>query len=85
MKKEKWLDETLIYCFIIVVFNAILLSLYHFHIDPNKNIERHYFKTCKIQYGLFKLAYFIIFISFVFSARYIVYELFSFMSASSRT
>jgi hypothetical protein len=83
MKKETWLDETLIYCFIIVVFNATLLILYHFHIDPNKDIERHYFKKCKIQYGLFKISYFIIFMSFILSVRYIFYELFSFMSVKT--
>lgn len=77
------INDTLIYCFIIVLFTSVLLSVYHFYIDPDKNIERHCFKTNKMHYGLFKASYFVIFMSLMFSARYIVYELFSFMSAKT--
>lgn len=70
-------DETMFYCFIIVVFNATILIIYHFKVDPNKDIERYYFKTNKYHYSIFKLAYFIILVSFIFSIRYIIFEGFS--------
>jgi len=68
-------DEVLIYSFIIVVLNGVFLSLYHFVWDPNKDAERYYFKTCKIQYSLFKMSYLILLFSFMFCARYILYEM----------
>jgi hypothetical protein len=80
-----WNDETLIYCGTIFISTGILLGLYHFYVDPNKDIERHYFKNNKIEYSIYKLAYMIIFFSCIFSIRYIIYELFSFMSGSSKT
>ena len=68
-------DEVLVYSFIIVVLNGVFLSLYHFVWDPNKDAERHYFKTCKIRYSIFKMAYLTLLFSFMFCARYILYEL----------
>lgn len=74
------LDETGFYAFAIVTFNSILLLMYHFKIDPNKKIERFYFKKNKIEYGLFKAAYFIILVSFILSLRYVVHTGFSLLT-----
>ena len=63
-------DETAIYCFIIVV----ILVIYHFYVDPDKDIERHYFKTSKVEHALFKLAYYIILVSLILCVRYLAYE-----------
>ena len=74
-------SETVLYCFFIVVFNAVVLAFYHFRVDPNKDIERHYFRTNKTHYAVFKLAYFTIMVSFVMSVRYLLYEGFTVMSS----
>jgi hypothetical protein len=68
------MDATMWYCVGISVFAGIFLYLYHFHVDPYKDIERYYFKNDKLQHGLFKLAYYIVFISFVLCVRYMVFE-----------
>lgn len=75
-------DEILIYCGIIIVFNGIFLGLYHYLWDPNKDAERHYFRTCKWQYAMFKLSYLVLLFSFIFSTRYIVFALFSKIKSS---
>ena len=75
------MDQTLLYCILVSILTGIVLYLYHFHIDPYKNIERHYFKTSKAEYCCFKIAYFVIFVSCVFSLRYLVFHGFSLISA----
>ena len=65
--------ETLFYCFVIVIFNAMVLLVYHFKVDPYKDVERYYFQSNKLHYCVFKLAYSIILISFIFSLRYVFY------------
>jgi hypothetical protein len=67
------MDETVVYCAVIAVANAIVLVMYHFWLDPNKDMERYYFRSCKVRYTIFKMAYFIIMVSCVMSARYIIY------------
>jgi hypothetical protein len=68
------MDETTLYCIIIIIINSIVLLLYHFRIDPNKDIERYYYKKDKIQHCCFKLAYLIILLSLIFSIRYLLYD-----------
>lgn len=75
LKKMKTKDEVLIYSFIIVILNGIILSLYHYVWDPNKDAERYYFKNCKIRYSLFKMSYLTLLFSFMFCVRYILYEM----------
>lgn len=72
-------NEILMTSFIIVIACGIVLTLYHFVIDPVKNIERHYFKTSKISYCIFRIAYVIILFSCIFSLRYIVLEGFKYL------
>lgn len=66
------LDTTMLYCLVIIVINSSLLLLYHFWIDPYKDIERFYFKHSKLEYGVYKLSHFIIMLSLVFSLRYVM-------------
>lgn len=71
------MDETILYCIVIIVANGFMLSIYHWILDPEKEIERHYFRQSKISYCVFKMSYLILLFSFMFSLRYLVTEFIS--------
>lgn len=66
------MDDIQKHCFIVIILNSILLVLLHFRIDPYKNIERRLFKEDRPKYMLFKLSYFIILVSLIWSIRHMI-------------
>lgn len=66
------MEETIIYCIVIIIANGLMLSIYHYWLDPEKDIERYYFRQSKISYCVFKMSYLILLFSFVFSLRYLL-------------
>ena len=73
MKIVGW-NETMVYCFVIIVVNTCILLVFHFVVDPNNDIQRHYKRKSKLLYCLFQLSHFIILIACVMSIRYIIFE-----------
>jgi hypothetical protein len=43
--------------------------------DPYQNIERYYFKESRIEYGILKAAYFVVFVSGMLGAKYIMHNI----------
>lgn len=67
------MDEYVVfYSFGAIVVCGVTLYIYHFHIDPYKNIERFYFKTSKVEYAAFKIAQSVLMLSLILSARFLV-------------
>jgi len=55
-----------------IIVCGITLYIYHFHIDPYKNIERFYFKNSKMEYAAFKAAHSVLMLSMILSARFLL-------------
>lgn len=68
------MDETTIFTVITIVLSGLLLLLYHFQLDPNKDIERYMFKNAKSEHTLFKLAYYVLFLSLAINVRYLIFS-----------
>ena len=68
------MNDVVYYCLFIVVANGMMLTLYHYWLDPHKDVERHYYRNSKITYCVFKVAYLVLLFSFMFSLRYVVME-----------
>ena len=62
------------YCLVVAIIDAIVLYAYHAH-DPYKNVERFYFNRSKIEYGILKGGYFIVFITFMISVKVLLSHL----------
>ena len=73
--------ETMVVCVVVVIVTSIVLGLYHFKIDPYKDAERYYFNNEKITYAVFKLAYYVILISLIFSLRFVAYRAVSYLGS----
>lgn len=58
---------------VLAVICGICLIIFYFN-NKYKRIERWYYYHNKYLYILLELCYYLLFISFVFNARYIVYE-----------
>ena len=60
------------YCIAAIAFNATVLILYHYKLDPDKRIERFYFKNSKAEHAIFKLCYYILIVSLMMCARHLI-------------
>ncbi len=62
---------------IIVICGFTLLTFSHY--NEYKRIERHFFLTNKYMYIILEICYYLLFISFVYNSRYIVYKMIKFV------
>jgi hypothetical protein len=67
------MDENLLYSIVVGLGVSSLLLYYHFKLDPWKDMERHLFRNHKPKYYLFKVTYFVLLTSAIFSLKYILY------------
>jgi hypothetical protein len=58
---------------IIVICGFTLLIFSHY--NEYKRVERHFFMTNKYLYIVLEICYYLLFISFVYNSRYLVYQL----------
>ncbi len=69
----KTIDTNIIVAFIIIFISGVTLLTF-VHINKYKKVERYYYYHDKYLYILLELVYYLLFISFVFNTRYIIYE-----------
>lgn len=71
--------EQIVYMsFFIVCVTAITLLIFN-HYNKYKRLERYLYENKKEYYVISQICYYIIFISMVFNARYLVYQLIAFL------
>ena len=76
-------DPTTRYCLALVAISGAVLWVYARQNEYN-NIERFYYRTDRLQYGLLKAAYFVIFASFILSIRTLIVNAYNGAKASGR-
>lgn len=64
------MDPVIKYCVAVAVVDAVVLVAYHTN-DPYKNVERFYFNRSKVEYGILKMGYFVVFMTFMISIKMI--------------
>ena len=67
-------DPVVKYCVLVAIVDAIVLAAYHLN-DPYKNVERFYFYRSRIEYGILKAGYFVVFITFMISVKFLASRL----------
>jgi hypothetical protein len=67
-------DWAMRYCIIVLLMNGVVLYVYHYHCNPNNDIERYYLKNSKCQFYVLKFVYLVIVISAIVSARYLLVQ-----------
>lgn len=60
-------------CIFIVVVCGITLLIFSKY-NEYKRVERHFFTTNKYLYIVLEICYYLLFISFVYNARYLAYQ-----------
>jgi hypothetical protein len=68
------MNEHARYAILVVVLCGAVTMAYRTY-DPYLNIERYYFRRSRLEYGTIKIAHFIIFMSALLSARYLLQSL----------
>lgn len=76
------LEPSEMYCIAAIAFSSAVLLLYHYKYDPDKRIERFYFKTSKIEYAIFRFAYVILITSAIMCVRHLIDGIVKRMKAS---
>lgn len=64
-------DPVIKYCLVVAIVDAVVLVAYHTN-DPYKNVERFYFHRSKVEYGILKVGYFVVFMTFMISVKMLV-------------
>ncbi len=65
------MDPTVLYCITLAAISGGALWLYRRH-NAYDNVDRYYYKTNRLQYGMLKAAYFVIFATFLLSLRTLI-------------
>lgn len=60
-------------CIFIAITCGITLLIFSKY-NEYKRVERHFYKTDKFLYIILEICYYLVFISFVYNTRYLVYQ-----------
>lgn len=72
------------FCFLIFALSGLTL-LYYFYHNKNRKIERYYYKKQLLLFALLEFTQFILIVSVVMNARYIINKLFQFFKKYFKT